>query len=1009
MEFEVLGPIRVREGAVTAPMSRTLLGILLCRANARVSVDVLLDTLWPGRADPGAPKKLQLHVHRLRRALGDPTRVRFEHSGYLLRVHPGELDADRFESMLAEGADAVESGESVQGAEVIRKALGLWRGDPYGDTADIPLLRAEAERLAERRQGALEELYAAELACGRHVAVVSELTDLATQHPLRERLHGLLMTALYRSGRQAEALEAYRRARTAAIGELGIEPGQELQRLQQAILAGDPALAPVAPATGALPAPPAQLPGAIADFTGRDAQVALLRGLLAPGGQPAAVLVSGIAGKAGVGKTTLAVHVAHQLREEFPDGQLYVDLRGAQASPVDAAEVLARFLRALGVDGQVIPDTVEERAAMYRSQLAGKRILVLLDNAAGDAQLRPLLPGTPGCAVLVTSRARLVALPGTAQVDLDILEPDQAVELLARLVGPRRAAAEPTAVAGITRLCGYLPLAVRIAGARLAGRPHWPLARMATVLADEQRRLDELALGDLEVRSSLALSYGDLDPVARMAFRRFGLVEAPDFAAWVAAAVLDVSLAEAEQVVERLVDAQLLDVAGDDLTGHSRYRFHDLIRVYARERALAEEPEPARTAAVHRACGGWMALAEQAYRIHCGGDYFAPHGSAPRWRMGPAETERHLIRPFAWFEAERLGLIAAVHDAARAGSDELCWDLATTATLLFEVRSYYDDWRDVHTCALAATRAAGNHRGEAAALVGLGALSQAQHRYDEAVEFGTAAVMLCEQTGERRGLAFALHTVAIADRFRGHYDAVLTRYHRARALLQETGDRGAEAYLLGCIGQIHLHRGHPERARYPLEEGLRISQDSGSRRGRAQLLYWLGEVELDEGALEPAGHAFRQVLVLVRELGDLRGEAHALRGLADVQFRQGLLDRAQACLDTALQISRGIGERTVQIRALLTYGELLHTRGLLTQAVTHLQRALDIARELDAPLLEAKALYHLGSAHDTAGRPGAARDAWNGALALFTDLDAPDAQHVATRIRGQHSPDLADA
>ncbi|MDQ3989489.1 MAG: tetratricopeptide repeat protein, partial [Actinomycetota bacterium] len=949
-----------------------------------MSVDVLVDALWAGEADPGAPKKLQLHVHRLRRALGDPARVRFEHSGYLLRVHPGELDADRFESMLAEGTDAVESGEPARGVEVIRKALGLWRGDPYGDLADLPLLRTEAERLAERRLAGLEELYAAELACGRHGAVVPELADLATQHPLRERLHGLLMTALYRTGRQADALEVYRRTRAALVGELGIEPGQELRRLQQAILAGDPALDAVAPATRARSAPPAQLPGDIADFTGREAQLALLRDLLSPGPRPAAVLVAGIAGKAGVGKTTLAVHVAHQLRGAFPDGQLYVDLRGAEANPVDAAEVLARFLRALGVDGPAIPEATEERAGLYRSRLAGKRMLVLLDNAACDAQLRPLLPGTPGCAVLVTSRARLVGLPGMTLVDLDILEPDQAVELLTRLAGPHRTATELTAVAEITRLCGYLPLAVRIAGARLAARPHWPLARMATALADEQHRLDELALGDLEVRSSLALSYGDLDPVARTAFRRLGLVEAPDFAAWVAAAVLELSLTEAEHVVERLVDAQLLDVAGDDLTGHSRYRFHDLIRVYARERVLAEEPEPARTAAVLRACGGWMALAEQAYRIHCGGDYFILHGSAPRWQLSPAETERHLIRPFAWFEAERLGLVAAVHDAARTGSDELCWDLAFTATLLFEARSYYDDWRDTHDCALAATRAAGNRRGEAAALVGLGALSQAQHRYDEAVEFGTAAVTLFEQTGERHGLAFALHAVATADRFRGHYDAVLARYSRARALLQETGDRGAEAYLLGCLGQIHLHHGHPERARHPLEEGLRISQESGSLRGRAQLLYWLGELELDEGVLEPAGQAFRQVLVLVRELGDLRGEAHAVRGLADVQFRQGLLDEAQTCLDTALRISRDVGERTVQTRALLSYGELLRTRGLLDQAATHLQQALDIARELDVPLLAARALHSLGVVHDTAGRPEAASGAWNEALALFT-------------------------
>lgn len=1002
MKFEVLGPLRVHEEGVAAhvagPMLRTLLGILLCRANARVSADVLVDALWAGQADPGAAKKLHLHVHRLRRMLGDPDRVRFEHSGYLLRVHPGELDAECFEVLLAEGAKAVEEGEPARGAEVIRKALELWRGEPYGDVADVALLRAEIERLAERRLTGLEELHAAELACGRHSVVVGELVDLVEQYPLRERPRGLLMTALYRAGRRAEALEAYRRTRVTLVEELGIEPGRELQRLQQAILASDPALDSVAPPSRSLSAPPAQLPGDIADFTGRADQITLLRELLTSGRQ-LTVVVSGIAGKAGVGKTTLAVHVAHQLLEQFPDGQLYANLRGAEANPVDAAELLARFLRALGVDGQAIPDTMEERAGLYRSRLAGKRILVLLDNAASQAQLRPLLPGTPGCAVLVTSRARLVGVPGTTLVELDILEPAQAVELLARLAGRRRAAAEPGAAEEIARLCGYLPLAVRIAGARLAARPHWSLARLAAALADEQNRLDELTLGDLEVRSSLALSYGGLDSVARVAIRRLGLLEAPDFAAWVAAAVLDVSLPEAERVIEHLVDAQLLDVAGDDLTGHTRYRFHDLIRVYARERALAEEPELARTAAVRRACGGWMALAEHAYRIHCGGDYFVLHGSAPRWRMSPAEAERHLIRPLAWFEAERLGLVAAVHDAARAGFDELCWDLATTATLLFEVRSYYDDWRDTHDCALGATRGVGNRRGEAVALIGLGALSLAQHRYDEAAEFGTAAAALCKQAADRHGLAFALQTIARADRYRGRYDAVLDRYGRARWLLRQTGDRGAEAYLLGCIGQVHLQRGHPERARRHLEEGLRISQDSGSLRGRAQLLYWLGELKLDDGALEPAGQAFRQLLILVRELGDLRGEAHALHGLADVHLRQGRCNDAHVCLNEVLRISRDVGERNVETRALLSYGELLRARGLLDQAVTHVQQALDIAREIDVPLLVAKALHSLGTVYDNAKRPEAASAAWHEALALFIDLDAPDAQHVAARIQ----------
>ncbi|MDQ4094314.1 MAG: NB-ARC domain-containing protein, partial [Actinomycetota bacterium] len=474
MDFEVLGPLRVRHGGqptrLSAPMSRTVLGVLLTRANTPVPVDVLVDALWTGQRDPRATKKLQLHVHRLRRILDDPARIRFEHGGYTLQVHPGELDAERFESTLAEGTAASEPTRAVA---LLRMALALWRGEPFSDVTDLPLLRAEADRLAERRLAGLAHLYAVELACGNANAIIPELVELAARHPMREQLQGLLMTALYQAGRQAEALEVYHRTRGALVEQLGLEPGNELQRLEHAILIGDPVLE--APTTPAIT--PAQLPADISDFTGRKVQLATVAHLAAAADRRAAVLVA-ITGKAGVGKTTLAVHAAHQLRMHYPDGQLFVDLRGVQARPLAPADVLARFLRSLGVNRAAIPEDVEERAALYRSRLADRRLLIVLDNAACEAQLRPLLPGTPGCAVLITSRARLAGLNGSRLVDLDILEFDQAVELLARVAGPLRVAAEPGAAREIVRLCGFLPLAVRIAGARLGARPHWRLERL---------------------------------------------------------------------------------------------------------------------------------------------------------------------------------------------------------------------------------------------------------------------------------------------------------------------------------------------------------------------------------------------------------------------------------------------------------------------------------------------------------------------------------------------------
>ncbi|HEU0127078.1 MAG TPA: BTAD domain-containing putative transcriptional regulator [Pseudonocardiaceae bacterium] len=809
MDFEVLGPLRVRHGGqparLSAPMSRTVLGVLLTRANTPVPVDVLVDALWAGQRDPRAVKKLQLHVHRLRRILDDPTRIRFEHGGYTLQVHPGELDAERFESALVEGTAASEPARAVA---LLRMALGLWRGEPFSDVIDLPLLRAEADRLAERRLAGLAQLYAAELACGHANAVIPELVELAARHPMREQLQGLLMTALYQAGRQAEALEVYHRTRGALVEQLGLEPGNELQRLEHAILTGDPMLeAPTAPAIT-----PAQLPADISDFTGRKAQLATVAHLAAAADRRGAVLVA-ITGKAGVGKTTLAVHAAHRLRAHYPDGQLFVNLRGVQARPLAPADVLARFLRSLGVDRAAIPDDVEERAALYRSRLADRRLLIVLDNAACEAQLRPLLPGTPGCAVLITSRARLAGLNGSRLVDLDILEPDQAVELLARVAGPLRVAAEPGAAREIVRLCGFLPLAVRIAGARLDARPHWRLDRLKADLADEHHRLDQLRLGDLEVRASLALSYESLDATARRAFRRLGLLEIRDFAPWVTAALLDIPQAQAEELVDTLVDMQLLDVAGRDATGALRYRFHDLLRAYAREVVAAEETEADRLAALDRAFGGWLALAEEAGRHMVSSAFAVTFEPRACWRPDESVVSSVVTDPSGWFEAECGALVGVVDQAYSVESDQLGWALGVRLARFFLVREYYDDWRHVCELMLAGARRAARGGRERMALDGLGELSRLQHRLDEALEGFRQTLAACGATGDRCGPPLATWRIGAVPKPR-HLDEALPRLEHALAYLRELADRHSEASSLRRLRTVHrLQRGYEKAAR----------------------------------------------------------------------------------------------------------------------------------------------------------------------------------------------------
>ncbi len=954
MEFEVLGPLRVRaEGQpvpVTAAMPRTLLGILLARANTSVPVDVLVDALWGGRPAESAHKKLQLHVHRLRRALGDPARIRFEHSGYSLVVHPDELDAECFERLLAEGADA---GAPARAVQLLRSALGLWRGDPFGDVADVLLLRSAADRLAERRLTGLEELYSAELATGHAAAIVPELTELAARHPLRERLQALLMTALYRAGRQAEALAVYRRTRAALVDGLGLEPGTELQRLEQAILTGDPALQM---ATAPVIVPPAQLPADITGFVGRGTQIAAVRhDLVARTDRAGTVAIAAIAGKAGVGKTTLAVHIAHQVREHFPDGQLYVNLRGAEARPLDAAEVLARFLRALGVDGTAVPDDAEERAAMYRSRLAGRRMLVLLDNAGGENQVRPLLPGVPGCAVLMTSRARLAGLDGVQLIDLDVLGREQAIELLARVAGPVRVAAEPVAARRIVRLCGCLPLAVRVAGARLGARPHWRLARLAADLDDEHRRLDELRLADLEVRASLALSYDSLDEPARCAFRRLGLLDAPDFPAWVTAALLDIEQSRAEELVDTLVDAQLLDVAGRDGAGQLRYRFHDLLRVYAREVAAAEESASDRLAALQRMLGGWLTLAEHGGRHLASSSFGVTFEPMPCWQPDDAVIATVLVDSAGWFQAEWTALVGAVHQAQSVGLDQLGQTLAARLSPVFVVRGYYDDWRRICELTLVGAQRDHSRRWEGAALRGLGELDLLQYRLDDAQ----------------------------------------ARFERARSAFEAVGDRHGQGLVDAGIGGVLIETGLFDEALACLERATASLDEVGDRRSQVWVLRRLGRLYQRQERYEQAAECFEQALATLGGSADPVGEAGVLQRLGAIRTLQGRCADAHTIIERALRLHREHGDLFGEAWALGSLGELHHTEAHWNQALNCLGDSLRLWRQLGLPREQARTLALLAAVHDENGNPEAAEAARREGRRLVDELGLPETEELA--------------
>jgi DNA-binding SARP family transcriptional activator len=617
IEFGVLGPLMVRRGNVPVTIAsqkqRAVLSALVLRLGRVVTVQELAWALWGYEPPPSARTTIQNYVLRLRRILAcpGPEVIVTAPGGYLIRADAGALDVSRFENLLADARAAARDRSWDVAAARAGEALALWRGEPLADAGSQFLAAREGPWLAEMRLQAVEAHVEARLHLGRGVEAIAELRHLVREHPLRERLHGQLMLALHRCGRRAEALDAYQHARRVVVEELGAEPGAELRELHQRMLADDPTLRAPVPEPPARPgraghAVPRELPGTVPHFRGRACELAALTRLLdhSHAGTPGTVLISLIAGTPGVGKTALAVQWAHQIADRFPGGQLYVDLRGCDpGQPVPASEALAGFLRSLGVPVADIPATGAQRAAWYRSLLAARRMLVVLDNAASEEQVRPLLPGVRNCAVVITSRNALpglVARDGARQLTLDLLPPGDAAGLLRALLG-RRADAEPGAVMELAAQCARLPLALRLAAQLAAARPATSLAQLAVDLSDLGRRLDLLDAGGdprTSVRAVFSWSYRQLDAPAARGFRLLGLHPGPDMDIPAAAALTGVAAGAVTRLIGRLAQAHLIQAAGPD-----RYGMHDLLRAYAAEQAALQDKEQDRREALARLFG----------------------------------------------------------------------------------------------------------------------------------------------------------------------------------------------------------------------------------------------------------------------------------------------------------------------------------------------------------------------------------------------------------------------
>jgi DNA-binding SARP family transcriptional activator len=980
VELRLLGEIEARVGGRVVDLGprqqRLVLAALALDANRLVSLETLIDLLWPVSPTRTAAHAVQVCVSKLRSVLtGSGAELVTKGSAYLLRVEPTHVDAHRFQALVAQARAATDDEQLVA---LLDQALALWRGPALADVTDADSRDRLCGGLAEMRLVAVEDRLEALLRLGRHQDVVGELTEWVATHPARERFVGQLTLALYRGGQASEALRVTRRHRDYLAGHLGLDPGDDLRRLELAILRNDPALnAPIARARPVLTAAvPAQLPLNVTGFTGRAATIAQLDALRARPGN--AIVLTAIAGTAGVGKTALAVHWAHRVRDAFPSGQLYINLCGyAPNPPLRPEQVLSEFLRALGVPGENIPAELTEAAALYRSLLADKHMLVVLDNANCAEQVRPLLPAGPDCLVLVTSRNRLdglVAMDGATRITLDVLPLAEAVALVDAVLGGGRVGAEPDAAAELARICACLPLALRIAAARLSG---FPRQRIADYVADLHAadplislQIDEDPQG--AVRVAFGLSYDALEPRTRRLFRLWGLVPGPDISTAAVAALADEPVDAAARMLAQLTATHLLE---HDVPG--RYTGHDLLRRYATDRSHDEDGEPDRAAAIERLLNhylqGTTAAADKLY---------------PQVIRLPTDPSTTVFTDhtdaLAWLDREHLNLVAAVQFAHHDGQPRIACQLADALRGYFILRRHAADWFTVAGIAL--TAAGHDPMATAAAEMNLGAAHDCFGQYPQAIEHFTAAVELSRQTGWQRAEAAMLMNLGLIDENLGDWQRATERYTTALDLSRQHSEPVVESTGLLNLATVNLFRGDFASAVDQSQQALNVCVELGLRNHEGFALDRLGLAAHLQGRCDDAIDYFARALPIMREVGARSDEALAHAHLADVLRDVGQHSRARMNADAAVELAIAIGDPSVEAHARNAAAAVDNARGAHHESVEQHEHALRLARTAGVRQAECQALTGLADSHFATGHREQATAYAEHALALARDI-----------------------
>jgi DNA-binding SARP family transcriptional activator/uncharacterized protein HemY len=1013
VEFRVLGPVEVYAGGrrldAGHARQRALLAVLLLELGHVVPADGLVDRVWGEEPPPSVRNALYGNVARLRgmiTAAGEPGAVLARRAGgYVIEAAPGLVDVHAFRRLVR---DAVASVDDERAAQLLRQAAGLWRGSALGGVTSA-WLDGIRERLEEEHRTALGDLYDTELRLGRHAALVRELS--AAAHAGDERLTAQLMLALYRSGQAAEALRRFERARQQLAEELGADPGPELRRLHEQVLRSDPALdwrAPASrgpvlaraggPAVGATRVPH-ELPADVPAFTGRAAELAELDRLLAaPSGEgTAAVVISAVSGTGGVGKTALAVRWAHRAAHSFPDGQLYVNLRGYDPGPpVSAADALAGLLRSLGLAGEEIPPDDDSRAGRYRSLLSGRRMLVVLDNASDVEQVRPLLPGAPGCRVVVTSRdalAGLVARDGARRVELDVLPEDDAVGLLQAVIGAR-ADQDLRAARRLAWRCARLPLALRVAAELAVAQPGLSLGQLAEELADEERRLELLDAGGdprTAVRTVLSWSCRHLDDATVRGFALLGLHPGPDFELYAAAALAGVPLARARRLLETLNRAHLIQPSP---AGPGRHMMHELLRAWARELAAGQGADQ-RRAALTRLLDHYLAAAAAATDILHPAERHERPGVPPPASAIPPVTSPGAAR--AWLDAQLACLTVAAAHAARHG-----WP-GHTVRLSAVLLRYLDgglhaEGVTIYGHAVSAARQLGDRAAEAHALINLGVVTLRQSRYEQAAGYFRAALDPARETGNRAAELRVLGNLGLVRMQQGSYDQAADYIEQAVAFLRQESDPVRLGVNLANLGTVRVRQGRYQEAVGCLQESRDIARDIGMRIGEAQALIQLGCAETALGYYQQAASHIRQSLALARSAGYTAQMADALASLGRLESLQGRRRQAARMLQRALALYRQHGDRSGQVEALIYLGQFHLADGRPGQARRHYAAALSLAVQIGDRLGLGRAHSGVGDSYDATGDREQARSHWQEALSVFCGMGVPEGAEVRARL-----------